>query len=240
MTLKLASLTWDASEPLRLARFWAAALDWKISGETHQKVGLMPTDGTGFAFVFAPAAGKKAGQNRIHLDLSSGSAEDQRATVARLTGLGASEIDIGQGPDAPHVVLADPEGNEFCILEPGNNFVTYASRVGSLTCDGSRAVGSFWSQALGWPLVWDQDEETAIRAPHGARQFITWGPPLAPKWGKNRLHFDVAPPPDGDQRAEVERLLSLGATRIDIGPGEVTSIAMTDPDDNEFCVLTPR
>ena len=240
MTLKLASLTWDASQPLRLARFWAAALNWEIFDETRDKVGLMPTDGTGFTFVFVPAAGEKAGKNRIHLDLSSGSAEDQHATVARLTGLGASEIDIGQGPDAPHVVLADPEGNEFCVLEPGNDFVTYASRVGSLTCDGSRAAGSFWSQALGWPLVWDQDEETAIRAADSAGQFITWGPPLAPKRGKNRLHLDVAPPPDGDQGTEVERLLSLGAKRIDAGPGEVPRVVMADPDDNEFCVLTPR
>lgn len=240
MTLKLASLSWDASQPLHLARFWAAALDWEISGETHDQVVLRPADGTGFTFVFVPAPGEKTGKNRIHLDLSSRPAEDQHATVARLTGLGAREIDIGQGPDAPHVVLADPEGNEFCVLEPGNSFVTYASRVGSLTCDGSRAVGYFWSQALGWPLIWDQDEETAIRAPDGARQFITWGPPVAPKRGKNRLQLDVAPPPDGDQRAEVERLLSLGAQRIDAGPGEVSPVVMADPDDNEFCVLTPR
>jgi predicted enzyme related to lactoylglutathione lyase len=240
MTLKLASLTWDTREPLRLARFWAAALDWEISGEPHGKVGLIPTDGTGFTFIFIPVAGEKAGRNRIHLDLSSRSAEDQQATVGRLTGLGASEIDIGQEPDAPHVVLADPGGNEFCVLEPGNNFVTYASRVGSLTCDGSRAVGYFWSQALGWPLAWDQDEETAIRAPDGAGQFITWGPPVAPKRGTNRLRLEVAPPPDGDQGTEVERLVSLGAKRIDIGPGEVPWVVMADPDDNEFCVLTPR
>ncbi len=240
MTLKLASLTWDASEPLRLARFWAAALDWEIFDETGDKVRLMPTDGTGFTFDFAPGAGKKTGRNRIHLDLSSRSAEDQHATVTRLTRLGASEIDIGQGPDAPHVVLADPDGNEFCVLEPGNNFVTYASRAGSLTCDGSRAVGCFWSQALGWPLIWDQDEETAIRAPDGARQFITWGPPLAPKQGGNRLHLDVALPPDGDQEAEAERLLSLGAKRIGIGQGEVPWLMMADPDDNEFRVLTSR
>ncbi len=123
---------------------------------------------------------------------------------------------------------------------PGNNFVTYASRAGSLTCDGSRAVGCFWSQALGWPLIWDQDEETAIRAPDGARQFITWGPPLAPKQGGNRLHLDVALPPDGDQEAEAERLLSLGAKRIGIGQGEVPWLMMADPDDNEFRVLTSR
>ena len=70
---------------------------------------------------------------------------------------------------------------------------------------------------------------------------FTWGgPPLAPKTGKDRLHFDVAPPLGGDQQAEVERLLSLGATRVDIGQGEVSWVVMVDPDGHEFCVLTPR
>jgi hypothetical protein len=63
---------------------------------------------------------------------------------------------------------------------------------------------------------------------------------VAPKTGKNRLHFDLAPPADGDQQAEVDRLVSLGATRIDVGQGEVNGVAMADPDGNEFCVLTPR
>ncbi|HXZ64518.1 MAG TPA: VOC family protein [Streptosporangiaceae bacterium] len=240
MTLKLASLTWDAHEPSRLARFWAAALGWDIHAATHGRVSLLPMDGTRFAVVFVTAAEEKEGANRIHLDLSSRSVEDQRATVSRLIGLGASEIDIGQGPDADHFVLVDPEGNEFCVLEPGNNFVSRASLLGSLTCDGTRTVGYFWSAALGWPLVWDQGDETAIRAPDGAGQFITWGgPPLPPKRGQNRLRLAVAPPPDGDQRAEVERLVSLGARRIGIGQGEPSGIVMADPDDNEFCVLAP-
>jgi len=241
MTLTLASLAWDAHEPLRMAEFWAAALGWEIDTETHGKVSLMPMDGTRFTVAFVTGAAEKVGANRIHLDLSSRTVEDQHATVARLIDLGASEIDIGQGPDADHYVLVDPEGNEFCVLEPGNNFISQASRLGSLTCDGTRTVGHFWSAALGWPLVWDQDEETAIRAPDGAGQFITWGgPPLPPRRGKDRLHLDVAPPANGDQRAEVERLVSLGARRIDIGPGEPPRILMADPDDNTFCVLTPR
>src|SRR5690606_41550914 len=85
--------------------------------------------------------------------------------------------------------------------------------------DGSRAVGYFGSEALGWPLVWDQNEETAIRSPHGGPK-ITWGgPPVAPKTGKNRLHFDLAPSAGGDQRAEIDRLLSLCAERDVIGRG---------------------
>ena len=64
-------------------------------------------------------------------------------------------------------MLADPEGNEFCIIEPDNSFLAGCPRLGAVKCDGAREPGYFWSEALGWPLVWDQDEETAIRAPDG-------------------------------------------------------------------------
>jgi hypothetical protein len=59
-----------------------------------------------------------------------------------------------------------------------------------------------------------------------------------PKTGKGRLHFDLAP--DGDQRAEIDRLVSLGASRVDIGQGEVSWVVMADPDGNEFCVRPPE
>jgi hypothetical protein len=88
--------------------------------------------------------------------------------------------------------------------------------------------------------VWDQDGETAIRAPEGTGFFITWGPPVPQKVAKNRLHLDIAPPAHEDQPAEVDRLVALGATRVDIGQGHVSWVVMADPDGNEFCVLTPR
>jgi Glyoxalase-like domain len=70
---------------------------------------------------------------------------------------------------------------------------------------------------------------------------ISWGgPPLSPKTRKNRLHFDLGPAVHGDQQAEVDRLLSLGATRIDIDQGEVSCVAMADPDGNEFYLVTQR
>ena len=242
MTLRLVALCFDANDPLRLARFWADALHWDIDDGTDEAIGLVPTDDTRFRILFLPASARKGSdQNRLHLDLTTTSIDDQNETVGRLVELGARHIDIGQSPDDAHVVLADPEGNEFCIIEPGNNFLAGCGRLGSINCDGTRAVGHFWSEALGWPLVWDQDEETAIRAPDGTGPLITWsGPPLMPKFGKNRLHLDVAPPDHGDQRTEVDRLISLGATRVDIGQGDVDWVVMADPDDNEFCVLSPR
>ena len=241
MTSRLVALCFNANDPLRLARFWAAALRWEIDDETQDAIGLVQTDDTSFRLVFVPSPEQKVGHNRLHFDLTSRSSDDQQESVARLVELGARHIDIGQSPDEGHVVLADPEGNEFCIIEPGNNFLAGCGRLGSITCDGTREVGYFWSAALGWPLVWDQDEETAIRAPDGSGPLITWGgPPVAAKIGKNRLHLDIAPTDHGEQRAEVDRLVALGATLIDIGQDTVDWVVMADPDGNEFCLLNPR
>jgi predicted enzyme related to lactoylglutathione lyase len=240
MTSRLVALCFDANDPLRLARFWSGALGWEIDDGTPDQIGLVPTDGTRFQILFRAVTEQKAGKNRIHLDLTSTSIEDQKEIVERLVELGGRHIDVGQSSEDAHVVLADPEGNELCIIEPGNSFLAGCGRLGSITCDGTREVGCFWSEALGWPLVWDQDEETAIRAPDGTGPFITWGPPLAPKIGKNRLHLDIAPLDDVGLQAEVARLAALGATRIDIDQGEVGWVVMADPDGNELCVLSPR
>ncbi|MEO8267623.1 MAG: VOC family protein [Ilumatobacteraceae bacterium] len=241
MTSRLIALCFGANDPLALARFWAAALRWEIGDETLDVISLVPTDGTRFQIDFAPVPEEKVGQNRLHLDLTTTSIDDQQESVARLVELGARHIDIGQRPDEGHVVLADPEGNELCIIEPGNKFLAGCPRLGSITCDGTREVGYFWSAALGWPLVWDHDEETAIRDPDGTGPLTTWGgPPVAPKVGKNRLHLDIAPPEHVDQQSEVDRLAALGAARVDIGEGDVDWVVMADPDGNEFCVLTPR
>ena len=241
MTARLVALCVDANDPLGLAHFWAAALRWETGDETTDGIGLVPMDDTTFEIVFRQVPEPKAGRNRIHFDLTTTSVDDQNESVSKLIGLGARHLDIGQRPDEPHVVLADPEGNEFCVIEPENSFLAGCGRLGALSCDGSRDVGYFWSSALGWPLVWDQDDETAIRAPGGTGPFITWGGgPIGSKVGKNRLHLDIAPAEHGDQRVEVDRLVSLGATRIDIGQGPVSWVIMADPDGNEFCVLTPR
>ncbi|MER5421051.1 VOC family protein [Streptosporangium roseum] len=240
MTSQLVALCFDANDPLRLACFWAGVLGWEMANDPHDGIVLLPSDDTGFRIRCLPTQEKKTGQNPMHFDLTSTSLEDQQQTVARSLGLGARHIDIGQRPEEGHVVLADPEGNEFCVIEPGNDFLADCGFIGALACDGSQEVGYFWSEALGWPLVWDQDQETAIRSPHGGPK-ITWGgPPLMSKTGKNRLHFDLAPSVHGDQQAEVDRLVSLGATRTDIGRRGGGRVVMADPDGNEFCMLTPR
>jgi len=239
MTCHLVAVCFDAHDPQGLARFWAGVLGWGSADDAQAGIALLPSDDTGFRIRFLPTQARKAGPNQMHFDLTSTSLDHQQQTVVRALELGARHLDIGQGPDAAHVVLADPEGNEFCVIEPGNNFLADCGFVGAIAGDGSQEVGYFWSEALGWPLVWDHDQETAIRSPQGGPK-VTWGgPPVRPKTGKNRLHFDLAPAEVGDQQAEVDRLVSLGATRVDLGQGTVSWVVLADPDGHEFCVLTP-
>ncbi|MET8584239.1 VOC family protein [Streptomyces collinus] len=237
MSSRLFAITFDAHQPERLARFWSGVMGLERGGDPDEGVALPSGNVAGYRLGFRPSDKRKTAQNRLHFDLTSSSLEDQQETVARALALGAQHADVGQGPDASHVVLADPEGNEFCVIEPGNKFLAGCGFAGALACDGSQTVGYFWSEALGWPLVWDQDEETAIQSPDGGTK-ITWGgPPHMPDPGKD-LHFDLAP--DGDQQAEVERLVSLGAKRLDSDHGGDGAVLLADPDGHEFRVLTRR
>ncbi|MEU4878055.1 VOC family protein, partial [Streptomyces sp. NPDC021608] len=206
MSSRLFAISFDAHRPDRLAHFWSGVLGLARADDGEDGVALLPGNAAGYRLGFRPTPVQKAAQNRLHFDLTSSSLKDQQATVARALALGARHADVGQGADASHVVLADPEDNEFCVLEPGNKFLAGCGFMGALACDGSQAVGYFWSRALGWPLVWDQDEETAVQSPSGGTKLTWGGPPYMPDAGKD-LHFELAP--DGEQEAEVERLLYI-------------------------------
>ncbi|MFL6024610.1 MAG: VOC family protein [Marmoricola sp.] len=217
MTSRIQALTIDALDPAALAAFWGAL------------VGEDP----GLALRFQPTDAPKSTPNQAHFDLTSATDAAQAALVETALSLGARHHDVGQTGDEGHVVLADPEGNEFCVIEAGNRFLAGTAAIGALSCDGSRDVGHFWSQVLDWPLVWDQDEETAIQSPDGGTKISWGGPPFRAKTGKNRWHLDLVA---DDLDAEVERLLALGARHADIGQGETAWVVLSDPDGNEFCV----
>jgi len=111
------SLVVDAQDPARLARWWAEALDYQITYERPDEVTIRrSTDGTpGLRFVRVAEA-KGTAKNRLHIDLRP---VDQEAEIERLVNIGARHVDIGQSEDDPWTVLADPEGNEFCVLRQG-------------------------------------------------------------------------------------------------------------------------
>jgi hypothetical protein len=239
MSARIAQLVFDAQGPARLARFWADALAWRIIVEEPDEVEI-EGGSDDINLLFGAAEAPKTSKNVIHLDLVAESVEHQDEIVDRLITLGARHIDIGQGAEADHVVLADPEGNELCIVLRGE-FLADTGFMGAVVFEPANpATGYFWAEAIGWPVVYDQDGDVAIRVPGGRGPFITFGPPGVAKNGKNRVHLDVAPHADGNQAAEVDRLLALGAKRIDIGQRDVPWVVLADPDGNELCVLTPR
>jgi hypothetical protein len=99
------------------------------------------------------------------------------------------------------------------------------------------ALGEWWRQALGWVLVDSDDDEVEIRPSEDRLPGLLFVRVPEPKTIKNRLHLDFR----GDDRdAEVERLLGLGATKVDIGQGEQSWVVLADPEGNEFCVLSSR
>ena len=229
MPSRLLALTFDAHDPARLASFWAGVLG-RVVVDDHRGALLAGSD-TQVGLRFDLSGAEKVGPNWVHLHLTSASPAGQRDTVAAALELGAGYLEIGQLPEDGHVVLADPEGNEFCVIEPGNSYLAGCGFLGELACDGTRQVGLFWAEALGWPLVWDQDQETAVQSPHGGTKVAWGGPPVAPKHGRNRQRLDLTLA-DGDLAAEVDRLVALGATRL--GGDADGGVELADPDGNEF------
>src|SRR4051794_8441941 len=228
MSSRLVAVIFDAQEPTGLASFWSSLLDRHVVSEVHGA--YLAGNDTQVGLRFVPAPDEKSGSSRLHLHLTSTSPDDQQRIIAQALSLGGRHLDVGQLPEEGHVVLGDPEGNAFCVIEPGNNFLAGCGRLGEVACDGTREVGLFWRDALGWPLVWDRDEETAVQSPAGGTKVAWGGPPVPPKHSRNRQHFDLAAP---DPSAEVDRLVSLGATRLGQRDG---GVELTDPDGNEFFV----
>jgi hypothetical protein len=234
VALDLVALCIDARDPVRQAEFWAGLLGGRLVDDPVDGPAVLLDPIVGFRLRFPRSEAAKTGQNPRHFDLTSSSAEDQRERVERAISLGAVHLDVGQGDDAEHEVLADLEGNELCIIEPGNNFLAGCGLVGAVSCDGSHAVGEFWSAALGWPLVWDEGEETAVQSPRGGPKISWGGPPLLPKHGVTRWRFDLAPTPGDDVETEVARLVGLGASRLGT---DANGVLVADPDGHEHRVL---
>jgi hypothetical protein len=118
MDLRIQALSIDSTEPRAIAPFWEAALGWRRTYDDGNEIVLespagSPQDGVAPDILFLKVPEAKSVKNRLHLDLRPA---DQAAEVARLEVLGARRVDVGQGPESTWVVLADPDGNEFCVL----------------------------------------------------------------------------------------------------------------------------
>jgi len=105
-----------------LARFWTQALGWLVLSERDREVVIGPDENAPVGICFMPVTDQKIVKNRVHLDLTT-SAEDRDAEIARLRALGARRVDVGQTGTESWTVLADPEGNEFCVVRPKRTLI---------------------------------------------------------------------------------------------------------------------
>jgi predicted enzyme related to lactoylglutathione lyase len=115
MTSRIAALAVDARDTERIAAFWCAVLGWEVTERDDEGVRIAPADDSAPPIDVLAVPDAKTAKNRVHLDLrADGSTTAEE--LDRLLTLGARHVDVGQGPDVTWTVLADPEGNEFCLL----------------------------------------------------------------------------------------------------------------------------
>ena len=126
MTVSLHHIVIDAHDLPGLARFWSQVLGWRILSERDREVVIGTDVDAPVAICLMPAGEEKTVKNRVHLDLNPGGdagPDDREAEINRILALGARHVDIGQTGDESWTVLADPEGNEFCILRPKRTLI---------------------------------------------------------------------------------------------------------------------
>jgi hypothetical protein len=127
MALRWYSNVVESTDHRKLARWWAEALGWEVVFDLDSEVVVVPPWALELSnklefhqvppgMVFVPVDHEKSGKNRLHWDFAPHTSDDRDAEIARLVDLGATVIDVGQPAEATWTVLADPDGNEFCVL----------------------------------------------------------------------------------------------------------------------------
>jgi len=122
MPLRLHHIVIDTHDLPGLARFWTQALGWRVLSERDQEIVIGPDVTAPVGICFMPVTDAKTVKNRVHLDLTT-SAADRDAEIGRLLAIGARRVDIGQTGQESWTVLADPEGNEFCVVRPKDTLI---------------------------------------------------------------------------------------------------------------------
>jgi hypothetical protein len=245
MALRPVQVNIKALDVTAVSRFWAAALGWRaVPGTPEVTAAALP--GGDFTWpdpvtvtidVIRVPEARTAAKNRVHLDLATTSTAQQAELVARLTALGATPADVGQG-EVPWTVLADPEGNEFCVLEPRESYRDTGPIAAIVVdCSDPRALARFWGEALEWTRHEVNDDFAAFRSDRDAGPYLEFIRTPGEPTGPDRVHLDLLPGPGDDQVAEVSRLRDLGASDLDVGQGDVPWTCLTDPEGHEFCVL---
>ncbi|MEU0947762.1 VOC family protein [Streptomyces canus] len=243
MALRPVQVNIKAVDALAVGRFWAEALRWTayrpgVTTYVGPPGGLVWPDPVALGIDVVPVPEpKSATKNRVHLDLATTSAAHQTELVARLKAAGATPVDVGQG-DVPWTVLADPEGNEFCVLEPREVYRdTGPIAAVVVDCVDPRAMARFWGEAMDWTLHEVTDDQAVLRSAEGGGPYLEFLRTPDVKTVPDRVHLDLLPYPDDDKAAEADRLRALGATDLDLGQGDVPWTCLSDPEGHELCVL---
>jgi hypothetical protein len=235
--VKLENLVIDALDPQRLGRFWEAALGCeRLTDEPGVFETRLEVDGGPWLdLCFQAVPEHPTPSPRLHPDLLGGA--DQAAVVARLLGLGARHLDIGQG-DVPWVVLADPEGNPFCVMESRQEYAgTGPIAALPLSSADPDRDAELWTWLTGW-VDGAGCAPRALRHPSGRGPWLELLPEESPKGDvKNRLHLDVRLE-QGEDADEVEAgIEARGGHRWHPGWGDLPWRSYRDGSGNEFCVL---
>jgi hypothetical protein len=244
VALRLVQVNFKARDDSALGRFWAGALGWGVASSGPGVTPVLPAgfvwpDPVAVSVDVVAVPDPETVHDRVHLDLATTSAAHQAELVARLTELGATPADMGQG-DVPWAVLADPEGNVFRVLEPRSSYRdTGPIAAVVVNCADPRAMARFWGEAIDWTLHEVSDDHARLRSAADAGPYLEFLCTPDVNAVSNRIHLDLAPYPRDDQAAEVARLRALGAADADVGQGEVPWKCLADPEGNLFCVLTP-
>jgi Glyoxalase-like domain len=229
----------DCTDPATSAAWWARLLEWEVRGLDDGDVLVAPPAGEpGIPLLFGVVPDPDAGTHRSHLDLRSRTADEQATLVRRAEEAGARRIDVGQG-DVPWVVLADPDGVRFCVLEPRPEY-DGAGSLAAVVTQSTDPSGSarFWASATGWGVTASEAAFASVRAPGGVGPAIEFVTADDVPDGKGRLHVDVRPRPGDTRDGEVARLTGLGARPADVGQSDADPwVVLADPDGAIFCVL---
>jgi predicted enzyme related to lactoylglutathione lyase len=235
----LENLVVDALDPRALGRFWEAALGTETL--TDEPAGfetrLTVPDGPVLDLCFQPVPEPPVEPVRLHLHVRG--AAEQQQVVDRLRELGARTVEVSSGETA-RPVLADPEGNRFCVSEEQAAY----GDTGPLAVVALEVVdpdqGTFWSWLTGWVTV-DAEGRRGLRHPSGRGPVLELRPERAAKGpGKNRRHLDVRLEPDDDADAVAREIVAHGGRELHFDWGELPWRHFADPSGNEFCVLPSR
>lgn len=236
----LENVALDATDPHTLGRFWEALLggstltDEPEVFETRITVPEGPTIDLCLSRVPEPVAPHP----RLHLDLAGG--PHQAEVVQRALDLGARHLDIGQG-DVPWVVLADPEGNPFCVMEARPEYAV-SGPIAALPLDSADPArdAAFWGELSGWGPV-SSSMPAALRHPSGRGPLLELCSEPGPKGvAKNRLHLDIRLEAADDVDAVLARVVELGGRELHPGWGHLPWRVVADPSGNELCLLPSR